>query len=132
MSEDGETVNMQEVAEKRAEMAESAEQRIDLTVGSKDSDVLNSGDSAIHRNKEGLKSRRRSAKVRINYYATCMFLLDSSYCECCLSLSSAGASFVRKLQTLFFFVLFDSSHWCSYGQLTKFGGFCCLFSIVFV
>lgn len=68
--EDGETVDMQELAEKRAEMTELAEQTIDLNTANNDSDVFNKGDS---RNKEGLQSRRRIAKVNGNNYATSIF-----------------------------------------------------------
>ena len=68
-SEDEETVDMQKPAEKRAEMTESVEQRIDLTVENKDSNVVND-DSAIPRNKERLRSRRRIPKVREKNYVT--------------------------------------------------------------
>jgi len=62
--EDGEIIEIQEPAEKRAEMIESIEQRIELTEAN--SDVLKRGDAAIRR-REGLKkSGRRIAKVNEN------------------------------------------------------------------
>lgn len=64
--DDGEIIDIQEPAEKKAEVIESVEQRIELTESNKDSDVPNRGDSIIRR-REGLKkSGRRIAKVNEN------------------------------------------------------------------
>lgn len=66
MPEDGERIDPQEPAEKRVEVIELVEQRIELTEANKDSDVLNRGDSVIRR-REGLrKTGRRIAKVNEN------------------------------------------------------------------
>lgn len=102
MPDDGETIDIQEPAEKKAEVIESVEQRIELTESNKDSDVPNRGDSVIRR-REGLKkSGRRTAKVNENASLFEPFfsgLLDQShrffscFCRMNIFISSTPANF---------------------------------------